>query len=68
MHRHRSKGQIVPESVPVPQISHGIPLLAVNEHGKEDGVPHKENGGVVAHQIPDTFFGVKFQGKTCRQG
>lgn len=68
VHRHWGKRQIIPESVPVPQISHGISLLAMNEHGEEDGVSHKENGGVVAHQIPDSFFGVKFQGKTCRQG
>lgn len=49
MDTHRSQRQIIPKSVPVPQVSHGVPFLAVNEHREQHGVSHEENRGVVAY-------------------
>lgn len=43
-----------------------ISLLGVNEAREEDGIPNKEDGGVVANQIPVTFFCVELDSKTTR--
>lgn len=45
-------------------MGHRIPLLCVNEAWEEKGVTDEEDGGVVAHQVPVTFFGVKLHSKT----
>ena len=42
-----------------------VPLLGVDEAGKEDGVADEEDRGVVADQVPVAVFGVEFDGKAA---
>ena len=54
-------GPEVPHGDRVAQIGAGVTLLRVDEIRKLVGVAHEEHRGVVAHQVPVSFFGVDLQ-------
>ena len=43
-----------------------IPLLGVDEAGKQDRITDEEDRGVVANQIPVSFLSVHLDGKSSR--
>ena len=47
-------------------MSGGVALLGVDEAGEEDGIPDKEDGRVVAHEVPVTLLGVELHGEAPR--
>ncbi len=54
----------VPKHVGVFQVSNRVSFLSMNERRKEDRVADEKDWSVVAHQIPDTIFGVKLYCET----
>lgn len=63
MSRLWPKSDKVPEHVRIFQARLRVPLLCMDERWKEDGVAQKEDGRVVAHQIPISLRCVKLDGK-----
>jgi hypothetical protein len=41
-----------------------ISFLRVDEHGKQNGVPDKEDWGVIPHKVPDPIFCIELYGKS----
>lgn len=54
----------IPKHVGVFKVSLRVSLLSVNERREENWVTEEEDGGVVAHQIPNAFIGVEFNSET----
>lgn len=46
------------------QVGNRVSLLRVNKAGEKYGILDEEDRGIVAHQVPDTIFGVEFNSKT----
>mmetsp|Transcript_30103 Transcript_30103/g.39640 ORF Transcript_30103/g.39640 Transcript_30103/m.39640 type:complete len:302 (+) Transcript_30103:593-1498(+) len=59
-----SEGDEVPEHIWISQMCFGVTLLGVNEAWEQHGIPDEENRGVVAHQIPVSFFRIEFYCKS----
>lgn len=66
MSRLLSQSDEVPKHIRILQVSHRVPLLGVDETWKEDGIPDKEDGRVVADQIPVSIVGVELDSKAAR--
>lgn len=43
-----------------------VALLSMDEAWEKDGVPNKEDGGVVANQIPVTLLSIELDSKASR--
>lgn len=56
----------VPHHVRILQMGLRVSFLRVYKAGEENRVSDEENGGIVAHQIPNTVLGVEFHRKTSR--
>ena len=59
----RSQSHEVPEHVRILKMSHRVPLLRVDETGKQDGITNEEYGRVVADEVPVSVLGVELDGE-----
>lgn len=56
----------VPHHVRVFQMGLRVPFLCVYKAGEKNGISDEENGGIVAHQIPNAILSVELHCKPSR--
>ena len=55
MHGFLVRGKVVPEHSSILQIRLGVPLLRMDEEGKQGRITNEEHWGIVEYPVPVSF-------------